>query len=198
MAFFRTTAFVESLPAIDGDRVVLRQPQMTDHQEWAALRERSRQFLKPWEPIWPVDDLTRAAFRRRLKRYAEDQRSDQAYSFFVFRKKDNVLVGGITVANVRRGVAQAASIGYWMGEPYAGQGFMSSTLRALVPFSFGTLRLHRLEAACIPTNKASIRLLENSGFQREGYARQYLCIDGTWQDHLLYARIKDDPPHRAG
>jgi ribosomal-protein-alanine N-acetyltransferase len=198
MAFFRTTAFVESLPAIDGDRVVLRQPQMTDHQEWAALRERSRQFLKPWEPIWPVDDLTRAAFRRRLKRYAEDQRSDQAYSFFVFRKKDNVLVGGITVANVRRGVAQAASIGYWMGEPYAGQGFMSSTLRALVPFSFGTLRLHRLEAACIPTNKASIRLLENSGFQREGYARQYLCIDGTWQDHLLYARIKDDPPHRGG
>ena len=106
MAFFRTTAFVESLPAIEGDRVLLRHPQMTDYPEWATLRERSRQFLKPWEPIWPVDDLTRGAFRRRLKRYAEDQHADQAYSFFIFRKADNVLVGGITVANVRRGVAR--------------------------------------------------------------------------------------------
>ena len=195
MAFFRTAAFAETMPAIEGDRVVLRQPQMSDHPEWAALRERSREFLKPWEPIWPVDDLTRAAFRRRLKRYAEDQRTDQAYSFFICRKSDGVLVGGVTLANVRRGVAQAGSIGYWMGEPYAREGLMSSALRALLPFSFVTLRLHRLEAACIPTNVASIRLLEKSGFQREGYARQYLCINGIWQDHLLYARIKDDPPH---
>ena len=195
MVFFRTTAFAETLPAIEGERVILRQPQMSDHPEWATLRQKSREFLEPWEPIWPADDLTRAAFRRRLKRYAEDQRSDLAYSFFIFRKIDGVLVGGITLSNVRRGVAQAGSIGYWMGEPYARQGLMSMALRALIPFGFATLRLHRLEAACITTNVASIRLLEKSGFQREGYARQYLCINGMWQDHLLYARIKDDPPH---
>jgi [ribosomal protein S5]-alanine N-acetyltransferase len=196
MAFFRSAAIAETMPAIECDRVVLRQPQMADHPEWAALRERSRNFLKPWEPIWPVDDLTRGAFRRRLKRYAEDQRSDQAYSFFVFRKSDGVLAGGVTIANVRRGVAQAGSIGYWMGEPYARNGLMSAAMSALVPFSFVTLRLHRLEAACIPTNVASIRLLEKSGFQREGYARQYLCINGVWQDHLLYGRIRDDPPQQ--
>jgi ribosomal-protein-alanine N-acetyltransferase len=195
MVFFRTTAFAETLPAIEGERVILRQPQMSDHSEWAALRQKSREFLEPWEPVWPADDLTRAAFRRRLKRYAEDQRSDLAYSFLIFRKIDGVLVGGITLSNVRRGVAQAGSIGYWMGEPYARQGLMSMALRALIPFGFATLRLHRLEAACITTNVASIRLLEKSGFQREGYARQYLCINGMWQDHLLYARIKDDPPH---
>jgi len=195
MAFFRTTAFAETLPAIEGQQVILRQPQMSDYSEWAALRERSREFLGPWEPVWPADDLTRGAFRRRLKRYTEDQRSDQAYSFFILRKTDGVLVGGITLSNVRRGVAQAGSIGYWMGEPYARQGLMSMALRALIPFSFTALRLHRLEAACITTNVASIRLLEKSGFQREGYARQYLCINGMWQDHLLYARIKDDPPH---
>ena len=136
MAFFRTAAFAEQMPVDRGERVVLRQPQMSDHPEWAALREQSRDFLKPWEPIWPVDDLTRGAFRRRLKRYAEDQRSDQAYSFFVFRKPDGVLVGGITLANVRRGVAQAGSIGYWMGEPYAGCGLMSAALRALHPVQF--------------------------------------------------------------
>jgi [ribosomal protein S5]-alanine N-acetyltransferase len=198
MAFFRTAAFAETMPAIEGERVILRQPQMSDHPEWAVLREKSREFLRPWEPTWPVDDLTRAAFRRRLKRYAEDQRSDQASSFFIFRRTDGALVGGITLSNVRRGVAQAGSVGYWMGEPHARDGLMSAALRALIPFGFVTLRLHRLEAACIPTNVASIRLLEKSGFQREGYARQYLCINGIWQDHLLYARIKDDPPHLRG
>ena len=198
MAFFRTATFAEALPAIEGAGVTLRQPQMSDHAEWAALREKSRAFLEPWEPVWPADDLTRGAFRRRLKRYAEDQRSDQAYSFFIFRSADEVLVGGITLSNVRRGVAQAGSIGYWMGQSYARQGLMSVALRALIVFSFSGLRLHRLEAACITTNVASIRLLEKSGFQREGYARQYLCINGTWQDHLLYARLKDDPPHLSG
>jgi ribosomal-protein-alanine N-acetyltransferase len=198
MAFFRTAGLAESMGAVEGDRVALRTPQMSDFPEWAALREQSRAFLKQWEPIWPVDDLTRGAFRRRLKRYAEDQRSDQAYSYFIFRKADNVLVGGITLANVRRGVAQAGSIGYWIGEPFAREGMMTDALATLIPFSFATLRLHRLEAACIPTNTASIRLLEKSGFEREGYARQYLCINGIWQDHLLYARIKDDPPHRRG
>ena len=198
MAFFRTATFAEALPAIEGAGVTLRQPQMSDHPEWAALREKSRAFLEPWEPVWPADDLTRGAFRRRLKRYAEDQRSDQAYSFFIFRSADEVLVGGITLSNVRRGVAQAGSIGYWMGQSYARQGLMSVALRALIVFSFSGLRLHRLEAACITTNVASIRLLEKSGFQREGYARQYLCINGIWQDHLLYARLKDDPPHLSG
>jgi ribosomal-protein-alanine N-acetyltransferase len=194
MAFF-TTTFAEAPPAIESEGVYLRQPQMSDFPDWAALRETSRSFLEPWEPIWPADDLTRGAFRRRLKRYSEDHRTDQAYSFFIFRTDGNLLVGGVTLSNVRRGVAQASSIGYWMGVPYARQGLMSRAMRALVPFSFNNLRLHRLEAACITTNAASIRLLEKSGFQREGYARQYLCINGMWQDHLLYARLRDDPPH---
>jgi ribosomal-protein-alanine N-acetyltransferase len=194
MAFFRSVSFTEQLPAIVGDTVVLRSPQMGDHAEWAALREASRGFLTPWEPIWPADDLARSAFRRRIKRYAEDQRGDLAYPFFIFRKTDNVLVGGLTLANIRRGCAQAASLGYWMGEPYARQGQMTAAVMAVLPFAFGTLRLHRVEAACIPANGASIRLLERTGFQREGFARQYLCINGVWQDHLLFARLRDDPP----
>jgi ribosomal-protein-alanine N-acetyltransferase len=149
--------------------------------------------LVPWEPTWPSDDLSRGAFRRRLKRYAEDARSDLAYAFLIFRSDDNALVGGLTLANIRRGVAQAGSIGYWVGAPFARNGYMTSAMRALVPFCFGSLRLHRLEAACIPANTASVRLLEKAGFQREGYARSYLCINGVWQDHLLYARLKDDP-----
>jgi ribosomal-protein-alanine N-acetyltransferase len=193
MALFRSVTLSEPLPVIAGERVVMRAPQMADYAEWVQLREESRLFLTPWEPTWPDDDLTRAAYRRRLRRYADDQRTDQAYPFFVFRTQDNALVGGLTLANIRRGVAQAGSLGYWIGAPYARCGYMTAAVRALIPFTFGTLRLHRLEAACIPANKASIGLLEKTGFAREGYAREYLCINGTWQDHLLYARLKDDP-----
>ena len=193
MAFFRSVNFGDVLPAVTGNGVLLRLPVASDFPEWAALREQSRAFLTPWEPIWPPDDLTRSAFRRRLRRYAEDQRSDAAYAFLIFRSSDGAMVGGLTLANIRRGVAQAGSIGYWTGQPFAHQGYMSAAVRALIPFCFGSLRLHRLEAACIPTNKPSIALLEKTGFQREGYARGYLCINGTWQDHLLYARLRDDP-----
>jgi len=193
MAFFRSVSFSDSVPAIAGAGVALRVPQSSDFAEWTALREASRDFLVPWEPTWPDDDLTRGAFRRRLKRYADDQRSDLAYAFMIFRNDDNALVGGLTLANIRRGVAQAGSIGYWVGAPFARQGYMTAAVRALVPFCFRTLRLHRLEAACIPANTASIALLEKTGFTREGYARSYLCINGVWQDHLLYARLADDP-----
>src|SRR5674476_1387602 len=125
MAFFRTVSFTETMPAIAGAGVTLRAPQNGDHAEWAALRERSRDFLTPWEPTWPADDLTRGAFRRRLKRYADDQRSDLAYAFLIFRSDDNALVGGLTLSNIRRGVAQAGSIGYWVGAPFARKGKMS-------------------------------------------------------------------------
>jgi ribosomal-protein-alanine N-acetyltransferase len=193
MAFFRSVSFSDSMPAIVGDGVALRAPQGSDFAEWAALREASRDFLVPWEPTWPDDDLSRGAFRRRLKRYADDQRSDLAYAFMIFRNDDNALVGGLTLANIRRGVAQAGSIGYWVGAPFARKGYMTAAVRTLLPFCFRTLRLHRLEAACIPANTASVGLLEKAGFKREGYARSYLCINGTWQDHLLYARLADDP-----
>lgn len=192
MAFFRTVSFSEPLPIVEGDGVYLRAPQMSDYSEWTTLREASRAFLTPWEPTWPSDDLSRSAFRRRLRRYTEDQRADTSYAFFLFRKSDDALVGGLTLANIRRGVAQAGSLGYWVGEPFARRGLMTGALHGLVPFAFGSLRLHRLEAACIPSNGASIRLLEKTRFAREGYAREYLCINGLWQDHLLFARLDGD------
>lgn len=193
MAFFRTVSLAEQVATIEGAGIMLRPPQMSDYEDWAIIREKSREFLTPWEPTWPLDDLTRGAFRRRLKRYAEDQRTDQSYAFFAFTADRRTLLGGLTLANVRRGVAQAASVGYWIGAPFARQGYMGAAVRAIIPYSFSVLRLHRLEAACIPTNKASMRLLESCGFSREGYARRYLCINGIWQDHLLFARLKDDP-----
>jgi ribosomal-protein-alanine N-acetyltransferase len=175
-----------------GNGLVLRPPLMSDFAQWSDLRDSSRAFLSPWEPIWPSDDLTRAGFRRRLRRYAEDIGADRAYPFLVFRADDNMLVGGVTLANVRRGIVQTGTVGYWTGEPFAGHGYMTSALRVLLPFIFSELSLHRIEAACIPSNKASVRVLEKCGFVREGLARKYLCINGVWQDHVLFGLLNED------
>lgn len=182
----------EAGPMLRGATVYLRAPSLADYPQWADLRERSRTFLTPWEPTWPADDLTRAAFKRRIKRYQREMRDDVGYPFFLFRTGTDELLGGITLSNVRRGVTQACSLGYWMGERFAGQGRMSDAVRALLPHAFNELRLHRVEAASMPCNTRSIRLLEKVGFQREGYARRYLLIDGQWQDHLLFALLAED------
>jgi ribosomal-protein-alanine N-acetyltransferase len=196
MAFLRSSPPPNSISGIRGEKVVLRAPQLSDYAEWAELRFKSRRFLAPWEPVWPADELTRMGYRRRLKRYQREIREGLGYPFFIFAENEGLLVGGLTLSHVQRGVTQSASLGYWMGEPYIRRGFMTDAVRAAVGFSFDTLRLHRLEAACLPHNAASIRLLEKTGFAKEGYARSYLCIDGRWQDHLLYAIVSGDA--RAG
>jgi ribosomal-protein-alanine N-acetyltransferase len=158
------------------------------------LRSESRAFLSPWEPQWARDELTKSAFRRRLKRYAHETRNDTAYAFFVFRRDDDVLLGGCTLSNVRRGVTQCCAIGYWIGERFSRQGYMQGAIHALLPFVFQTLGLHRIEAACLPANEPSKSLLIKTGFKQEGLARRYLQINGDWQDHVLFALLADEVP----
>jgi ribosomal-protein-alanine N-acetyltransferase len=174
-----------------GEQVFLRPPERGDYEEWATLRASSRNFLTPWEPIWPPDALSRASFRARLARYGEDWRTDQGYNFFIFRR-DDVLAGGVGLSNMRRGVAETASLGYWIGEKFARQRNMSAALPLVLDFAFDRLRLHRVEAACLPSNVPSRALLSRTGFHEEGYARSYLLIDGKWQDHVLYAILRED------
>jgi ribosomal-protein-alanine N-acetyltransferase len=193
MAFLRSISTTNPYPTLRGEGVLLRTPVPADHAQWAQLREDSRAFLTPWEPIWPADDLTKLAFRRRLRRYQREIRDGTGYPFFIYSPDDETLLGGLTLAQIQRGVTQSGVLGYWMGERYAGKGLMSASVRAVATFAFDTLHLHRIEAACLPHNVASIRLLEKVGFAREGYARKYLCIDGRWQDHILYGLVRDDP-----
>jgi [ribosomal protein S5]-alanine N-acetyltransferase len=175
-----------------GDRVFLRPPERGDYEPWASLRARSRGFLAPWEPTWPPDALSRSSYRLRLSRYSEDWRTDQGYNFFIFRNEDEALAGGVGLSNIRRGVAETASLGYWIGEPFARQRYMSAALPLVIDFAFTRLRLHRVEAACLPSNVPSRALLLRTGFRQEGYARLYLLIDGKWQDHLLFAILRED------
>ena len=197
MALFCVSLGRRDFP-IRGDTVYLRPAEMRDFTQWAALREQSRAFLTPWEPSWPFDDLTRSSFRFRVRRHAEEMARDESFSFLIFREHDDALVGGLSLGHVRRGVSQAATLGYWMGEPYAGRGYMSRAVRAVLTYAFEKQGLHRIEAACLPNNAPSKRLLERVGFQQEGYARAYLSINGQWRDHLLFALLDTDPqPLRA-
>lgn|SRR5450631_1123845 len=192
MALFRIYPAIHATTLVRGEGLYLRPPDMRDFEAWADLRAQSRAFLTPWEPSWPSDDLTRAAFRRRVRRNHQEINNDEAYPFLLFRD-DDVLMGGLTLGQVKRGVVQAATLGYWIGEAHARQGLMSAAVRAVTGYAFATLRLHRIEASCLPHNVASTKLLERTGFTREGYARAYLRIDGVWQDHLLYGLLETDP-----
>ena len=193
MAFMRGLTFPGGQqPVIRGREVYLRYPRAADHLAWAKLREESREFLVPWEPAWASDELTKDAFRRRLKRYQHDTRLDLAYAFLVFRSDDDALVGGCTLSNVRRGVIQCCALGYWVGERFARRGYIFDAVQALAPFVFGTLGLHRIEAACLPANEPSQNLLIKAGFRQEGWAVRYLQINGEWRDHVLFALLEDE------
>ena len=175
-----------------GSKVFLRPSDRTDEKQWIIIREESREFLESWEPTWPADATTSAAFRRRLKKFSADWRDGLTYAFLIFRREDEVLVGGITLSNVRRGVSLSASMGYWMGKMHARNGYMAEAIQLSLDFSFDTLGLHRIEAACLPSNTPSRNLLLKSGFVQEGFARSYLRINGTWQDHVCYAILRTD------
>jgi len=174
------------------ERLILRPPQMRDFEQWARLRRESREFLTPWEPQWSRDHLTTRAFRNRVGWAERSIRQGDAYPLFIFRQKDGQVVGGVTLSNLRRQPAQAATLGYWVGEVYAKQGYMTEALTAVREHAFKTLDLSRLEAACLPDNIASRRLLERCGFKYEGVAQAYLQIDGRWRNHVLYAGLRID------
>lgn len=197
MAFLRSGLGHDHAASIRGHGVWLRPPMGADYAAWAELRAMSRAHLTPWEPQWAADELSRAAYKVRLRYYAREAREDLGYAFFVLRSDDSRMVGGVTLSNVRRGVSQSASLGYWMGLPHVRRGHMKAAVAAIVAHGFEALRLHRVEAACLPSNEGSIRVLEANGFIREGLARRYLKINGVWQDHLLYARAIDDLPVAA-
>ena len=195
---FALPFFRRDLPALKGDRVTLRVPYTNDYREWSALRGESRGFLEPWEPRWAPDELARQAWRMRLHRYREDYQRGTAVPFFIFLNQGGTLAGGITLGNIRHGVAQSAQIGYWVGERYAGKGLMLEAVNLVIPYAFDALGLHRIEAACIPDNRRSIRVLEKARFTREGLLKSYLRINGSWQDHYLYALIASDFPAPIG
>lgn len=177
---------------IETERMTLRLPAHSDYRAWAALRETSRDFLTPWDPAWAEDSLSRKAFTNRVYWATSAEASGTALPLLLVRRRDAALLGAVTLDNIRRGPAQAGTLGYWMGHPYARQGFMREALQAVVHHAFNELDLSRLEAGCLPENAASRGVLEKAGFKYEGVAQSYLQINGRWRNHVLYANLRSD------
>lgn len=177
---------------IETERLTLRQPLLTDFRDWSAMREQSADFLIPWEPVWAADHLTRKGFSNRVYWAQRSINNGSALPLFLIRRADERLLGAVTLDNIRRGPSQAGTLGYWIGGPFARQGYMQEALQAVVHHAFGRLDLSRLEAACLPENTASRGLLEKCGFKYEGVAQSYLQINGRWRTHVLYAALRMD------
>ncbi len=177
---------------LETERMTLRPPVHSDFRAWAALRDTSRDFLCPWEPTWAPDHLSRKAFTNRVYWAQRSINNGSAVPLFLVRRSDDVLLGAITLDNIRRGPAQAGTTGYWVGSAHARQGYMREAIQAVVHYAFEVLDLSRIEAGCLPENTASRRLLELCGYKYEGVAQSYLQINGRWRNHVLYANLRHD------
>ena len=177
---------------IETERMTLRLPLHADFRQWADLREKSAAFLTPWEPTWAADHLARRAFTNRVYWANRAVAQGTALPLFLIRRADQTLLGAITLDNIRRGPAQAGTVGYWIGAPFARQGYMREALLAVVHHAFTVMDISRIEAACLPENAASRGVLEKSGFKYEGVAQSYLQIAGRWRNHVLYASLRAD------
>lgn len=174
---------------LTGYQVILRPPEIDDADEWIGLRKKNRNFLKPFEPKWPEKALTHDFFTRRTKRQLKDWEDDRAYSFLIFRRDNEEMIGGFNINNVCRGAAQYASLGYWIDEAHQGHGYMAAAMRMGLHFAYHDVKLHRMHAATLLHNLRSIKLLKRMGFQEEGRAHAYIEIDGYWQDHILFGLV---------
>ncbi|WP_424978058.1 GNAT family N-acetyltransferase [Leisingera sp. S232] len=177
---------------IETERLTLRPPVHADFHGWSALRQQSQSYLTQWEPSWAADHLSRKSFTNRVYWARRSVSGGTAMPLFLIRRCDNLLVGAITLDNIRRGPAQAGTLGYWTGQSFARQGYMREAIGAVVHHAFTKLDLSRIEAACLPENQASRGLLEKSGFKYEGVAQSYLQINGRWRTHVLYASLRHD------
>ncbi|WP_149588843.1 GNAT family N-acetyltransferase [Tabrizicola flagellatus] len=177
---------------VETERMTLRLPEHGDWRQWSELRAASADFLVRWEPVWSNDHLSRRAFTNRVYWAQRAEAQGTALPMLLIRREDKQLLGALTLDNIRRGPAQTGTLGYWIGAPFARQGYMREAILALTHHAFTRLDLSRLEAACLPENAASRGVLEKCGFKYEGVAQSYLQINGRWRNHVLYANLRGD------
>ena len=183
---------------VETERMTLRLPEHGDWRQWSEVREASAEFLVKWEPVWSNDHLSRRAFTNRVYWAQRAEAQGQALPMLLIRRADQQLLGALTLDNIRRGPAQTGTFGYWIGAPFARQGYMREAILALTHHAFTRLDLSRLEAACLPENLPSRGVLEKCGFKYEGVAQSYLQINGRWRNHVLYANLRSDRRGKTG
>ena len=192
MSFLNAYSLKKNLFEITGQKVILRPPQYSDWKAWADERKKNKLYLQPWEPLWSINELERSSFVKRVRMFERLSHNDQAYSFLIFKSDNEDFIGEVNISNVQRGIIQSCTIGYWIAKDCEGKGMMSESLGLVKEFIFNELKLHRIEAACLPHNMPSLKVLLKNGFIKEGTARKLLKINDKWQDHTVLSFILDD------
>ena len=192
MSFLNAYSLKKNLFEITGRKVILRPPQYSDWKAWADERKKNKLYLQPWEPLWSINELERSSFVKRVRMFERLSHNDQAYSFLIFTSDNEDFIGEVNISNVLRGIIQSCTIGYWIAKDCEGKGMMSESLELVKEFIFNELKLHRIEAACLPHNMPSLKVLLKNGFIKEGTARKLLKINDKWQDHTVLSFILDD------
>ena len=192
MSFLNAYSLKKNLFEITGQKAILRPPQYSDWKAWADERKKNKLYLQPWEPLWSINELERSSFVKRVRMFERLSHNDQAYSFLIFTSDNEDFIGEVNISNVQRGIIQSCTIGYWIAKDCEGKGMMSESLELVKEFIFNELKLHRIEAACLPHNMPSLKVLLKNGFIKEGTARKLLKINDKWQDHTVLSFILDD------
>jgi ribosomal-protein-alanine N-acetyltransferase len=176
-------------------RLVLRPPRTGDVAEIRRLIRANHDHLKPWNPAPPVgeDPSSITEVSKSVLRHRRDWKHGSGYVLFVAeRDTPSRFVGKIALNGIMRGAMYGAYLGYWMAADLQGRGYATEGIRAVLDFAFGQAGLHRVQAAIMPHNARSLRVIEKLGFRREGYAERYLQIAGKWEDHVVYAKTREE------
>jgi [ribosomal protein S5]-alanine N-acetyltransferase len=177
------------------ERLVLRLARTGDVGELRRVLRKNQEHLRPWNPLpragedpSSITEVSNAILRQR-----REWKQGRAFSFVVaLREAPSVLIGRVALTGVMRGAMHGAYLGYWIDAEHEGRGLAAEGIRAALDFAFGAAELHRVQAAIMPRNERSLRLITRLGFRREGYAERYLQIAGIWEDHVLYAITREE------
>lgn len=180
---------------LTSERLVLRAPRTADVAELRRVLRKNHEHLAPWNPLpRPGEDPTTiTAVSNLILRQRREWKDGRSYGFYLAaRDTPDRIIGRVALNGVMRGAMHGAYLGYWMDADHLGAGLCTEGIRAVLDFAFGTAELHRIQAAIMPRNARSLRVIEKLGFRREGYAERYLQIAGTWEDHILFARTREE------
>lgn len=177
------------------ERLVLRPPRTSDVPVMRSVLRKNAAHLRPWSVAQgPGEDLTSlTSVSRAILRQRREWKTGQAYVLLVAsRAEPTGVIGRVALGGILRGAFQNAYLGYWIDVDHQGEGLMTEAVRAATTFAFASAGLHRVQAAVMPRNAASQRVLAKVGYRQEGYAARYLCIAGAWEDHVLFALTAEE------
>lgn len=176
-------------------RLLLRAPRTGDVGEVRRMLRHNNEYLKPWTPASrPGEDPTSITeVSKTILRQRREWKHGRTFVMMIATQREpNRFIGKLALNGVMRGAMHGAYLGYFMDVDQQGKGYVTEAIKGLLDFAFGPLALHRIQAAIMPRNAKSLRVIEKLGFRREGYAERYLQIAGKWEDHILFARTREE------